>query len=434
MVLGTAPEATEAQEVDITSSFALNTTGNDASCAYDDNGKIVCNFGLYSALTFIQTGDWSPYSKLVIEFEEASPFSGTLQCQQGAPFAKGDTKVEVALNGELWTGNYGPTISTYTGEGGTLTIKKVTLVKDAYVPDASIVYYNPTYLLGDAANDKIAFYSRNTNMYGGTVRNVSEDEMKTTQDGKTCLNLKFFKDLAADGYHPITTDLKTWVKWEAACDGYYSDWIVTLTEAKRQDSTPTPPTTPFLRVIAEDLTSTEAGDFDFNDIVFDVDYVSTNEVKVTVQAAGGTLPLYIDGKEVHQLFITANPSATTDQGGVIDTKTMINTKAKRINPQAPYSSAELTNLPTFTMSGSWSDDQEVFSEQVRDNIELIVTKTREDGTTYQLTLTAQKGKTPGKVGIASPYYKWMDEKVYIGDNFKKFVKDPTFAMWWKVEE
>ncbi len=194
---------------------------------------------------------------------------------------------------------------------------------------------------------------------------------------------------------------------------------------------PTPPTKPFLRVIAEDLTAGEKGDFDFNDIVFDVEYVSATQAKVTVQAAGGTLPLYIDGKEVHQLFITANPSATTDQGGVVDTKTMINTNAQRINPQAPYSSAELTNLPTFTMGDSWSDDQEEFSAQVRDNITLIVIKTDEKGNTYELELTAKMGKTPGKVGIASPYYEWRQEKVYIGEGFKKFVSEPTYALWWK---
>ena len=194
---------------------------------------------------------------------------------------------------------------------------------------------------------------------------------------------------------------------------------------------PTPPTKPFLRVIAEDLTTKEKGDFDFNDIVFDVEYVSATQAKVTILAAGGTLPLTINGQEVHQLFITANPNATTDQGGPVNTQTMINTNAQRINPTAPFSSAELTELPTLTLTGSWSDDQEEFSAQVRDNIPLVVTKKNEDGTTYTLTLTAEMGKAPGKVGIASPYYEWKQEKVYIGDGFKKFVSDPTYAMWWK---
>ena len=431
MTIGATPENTETTttpDFDLMPYFAAHVSSNNATCTTVD-GKIVCTFGQwYGSLTFGQGNqDWSPYSKLVVEFE-ASPISGTIM---NTAFNVGDTKVEVALNNEhWWNDDQGPTI---VSQDGTLTITSVKLIGKTIEGQTynAADYYNPTYLLGDADGDKIAFYSRNTNMYGGIVLNLTEDEMKTTQDGKTCLNLVKFRELKNDGYHPITSDLKTWVKWQAACDGYYSDWIVTLTEARRQDTTPAPRTNPFLRVIAEDLTANERGDFDFNDIVFDVEYVSASEVTVTIQAAGGTLPLTINGQEVHQLFIAANPGAVTDQGGEINVKTMINTNAIRINPQAPYSSAELENLPTFTLMGTWSDDQETFSAQVRDYIPLVVTKTSEDGNTYTLTLTAEKGKTPGKVGIASPYYNWKEEKVYIGDGFKKFVSDPTYAMWWK---
>ena len=81
-------------------------------------------------------------------------------------------------------------------------------MKEASTPDPSVKYYDPNgYLLGD--DNKIMFYSSsNTNMYGGTIIELTENEMKTTQDGKTCLNLVKFKDLADGGYHPISTDLK----------------------------------------------------------------------------------------------------------------------------------------------------------------------------------------------------------------------------------
>jgi hypothetical protein len=234
-------------------------------------------------------------------------------------FSVGDTKVEVALNNEHWWGdNSGPTISTYDGSTGTLNITSVKLIGktvEGVTVDPSD-YYNPTYLLGDADADKIAFYSTNTNMYGGIIIDLTEDEMKTTQDGKTCLNLVKFQQLKNDGYHPISTDLKKWVKWQAACDGYYSDWIVTLTEAKRiedpepdpdpdptpdpdPDPDPTPDPENFIcRVIAEDLTVNEDTDFDFNDVVFDV---YSNGV-IRIRACGGTLPLRVDGREVHGLF------------------------------------------------------------------------------------------------------------------------------------
>lgn len=73
------------------------------------------------------------------------------------------------------------------------------------------------------------------------------------------------------------------------------------------------PSEDVVRVIAEDMgdqTTNESSDFDFNDVVFDVEYVSASEAKVTILAAGGTLPLTVgwDGTgdyrehEVHNLL------------------------------------------------------------------------------------------------------------------------------------
>ena len=60
---------------------------------------------------------------------------------------------------------------------------------------------------------------------------------------------------------------------------------------------PTPPVTPVtdkVRVIAEDLTTLDGkADFDFNDVVFDVDLLSSGKVRITLLAAGGTLPLTV---------------------------------------------------------------------------------------------------------------------------------------------
>jgi len=316
MVIGSAPQATEAEEVDITATFAQVTQVNNATCAYN-NGKIVCTFSgqWYSSIAFTQYDDWSSYSKLVIEFDGASPVKGTLHgVNASTDFAVGATSVEVACSGNR------PYIAISTGNNdnsmGTLIIKKVSLVKEGSAPDASIKYYDPNgYLLGE--DNKISFYSANTNMYGGIVRNVSEDEMKTTQDGKTCLNLPFFQTLKNQGYHPVSTDLKKWVKWQAACDGYYSDWIVTLTEAQRVADNQS--TRVVLkesgRVFCEDLGQVSNRDMDYNDVVFDAwiyvkqtltDGVVTNEVPdhtvIKLWAAGGTLTLQVAGEEVHSKF------------------------------------------------------------------------------------------------------------------------------------
>ena len=57
---------------------------------------------------------------------------------------------------------------------------------------------------------------------------------------------------------------------------------------------PVIPTTGKVRVIAEDLTTLEGkADFDFNDVVFDVDLLSSGKVRITLLAAGGTLPLTV---------------------------------------------------------------------------------------------------------------------------------------------
>ena len=444
MILGAAPESTETtknDDFDLMPYFANHVSTNNATCSTVD-GKIVCSFGqYYGALTFGQgTQDWTPYSKLVIEFE-TSTISGTVM---NIPFAVGDTKVEVPLNDVKWWGDdQGPTIVSNDGtpsQNGTLIITSVKLIGktvEGVTVDPSNYYY-PTYLLGDNDADKIAFYSTNTNMYGGTIINLTEDDMKTTQDSKTCLNLVKFRQLKNDGYHPISTDLKTWVKWQAACDGYYSDWIVTLTKAERIDGgdnpgdepgddpvNPIDPTDPHptkIRVMAEDLSATEASDFDFNDVVFDAEYVSSNQVKITVWAAGGTLPLRINsyngvgGFEVHKEF-------------GVDVTCMVNTHAKDAVVEG-YSWVD--NLPVIekviTISGG-TFSQDNFPLGVRNLIRVEVYKNDD-----WHELTANKGQVASK--IATPVgTQWMIEKKCLNSGyplFQDYVGYRNNATWYSV--
>ena len=407
MTIGAAPEAsqaTQAEEVDITSTFAQNPSSpSNILCSYDSNGNIVCEFtGPYdNRVTFQQNVNWSSYDKLVLEFAEPSPLNATITCNNGdAPIKIGDTKVEVKT--PTWTFN-GPTLfnsgigvksDNTPNDPLTLTIKSVKLVKEATTPvvDNSIVYYNPTYLLGDADNQKISFYSRNTNMYGGIVRNVSEDEMKTTKDGKTCLDLTFFQGLVNEGYHPITTELKTWVKWQAACDGYYSDWIVTLTEATR-GTTPPPPSGFICRIIAEDLTVGENSDFDFNDVVFDVINGGTT---LRLRAAGGELPLYVAGQEVHDAF-------ATKYSGITRT-TLINTGWNGTVDYENY----YVDIPS---GGTYS------TRALAESIPIVVHKNGQD-----ITLKAEKAKVASKIAVGSDF-EWCSEREDIDRKFRK--KDYT---------
>ena len=66
---------------------------------------------------------------------------------------------------------------------------------------------------------------------------------------------------------------------------------------------------PHYRVIAEDLSASEAGDFDFNDVVFDVMKAEGGKTTLKLICAGGTLPLRVMGVEVHSLFGEATPNA-----------------------------------------------------------------------------------------------------------------------------
>ena len=52
---------------------------------------------------------------------------------------------------------------------------------------------------------------------------------------------------------------------------------------------------PLYRVIAEDLSASEAGDFDFNDVVFDVVKAEGGSTTLKLICAGGVLPLRVRG-------------------------------------------------------------------------------------------------------------------------------------------
>jgi len=360
MVIGEKPATVPAgTQVDVTKYFAQCYNG---SVTNDENGIVYISNG-WSGLQAYTFGDgnsdWSKFAKFVIEFKEATPEATQIQLggdQNKFDIAKGTTTFEVDLTNVTGQGG---TATLYAPTAGTYNISKIYLVTGEQQDNT--LYYDPNgYLLGD--DNKIMFYSsENTNQYGGTIINLSEDDMKTTQDGKTCLNLVKFQELYEGGYHPISTDLKTWVKWEAACDGYYSDWIVTLTKAER--ITPPDDYTPQYqgRIMAEDLTANndptgKKSDWDFNDVVFDWD-IHDGKAYIKLLAAGGTLPLTIGGE--------LNAEGTEVVGGVevhgkfgVSTNTMVNTglaerEAKEfvLNDGITYTNGDANAIKLYVKKG-----------------------------------------------------------------------------------
>lgn len=153
----------------------------------------------------------------------------------------------------------------------------------------------------------VPYLNTDRNMYCGLNGDFSQGNLVThvTYNGSTveAVDLTVIYDKLKQGYYPVDSKLYEWVKPQGGADGYYSDWIVTLTKAEPVNP-PTPPSSANLRVMAEDLSANDEGkDFDFNDVVFDVYFSETvGEAYVMVQAAGGTLPLTVHGTEVHGLF------------------------------------------------------------------------------------------------------------------------------------
>ncbi len=235
--------------------------------------------------------------------------------------------------------------------------------------------------------------------------NMDNGEYNTNGIGQylgKCLNMKTINDLLSRGFQPVyNSALKTWVKFAPACDGYYSDWIVTLTNAERTEK-------PSLRVMAEDLSATDGTDFDFNDIVFDVNYISNSEVKIVLRAAGGTLPLRIaenDEWETHKLFD-------------VNQSVMVNTNAK-----AKGLSGAWKDPVELTLTGTFSSNENEFAAQVK-GIKIEVYKNDK-----WVEMDAQVGKPACKFGIPR-YLQWAQERSNVNGcfNFAAWVQDPSIRL------
>lgn len=161
------------------------------------------------------------------------------------------------------------------------------------------------------------------------------------------------------------------------------------------------PSETVIRVIAEDMgdqSLKEASDFDFNDVVFDVTWVSESKVKIKILAAGGTLPLTVGWDGTGEDYITHEVHYMLGYSE----STMINTHStvgNHIDGVAPY---------PFEFTGSFRKDH--FAEDVRDNIPV---KVRKNGVWYDIN--AEQGRAPGKIAVGTDYNPWCNERVDIDD-------------------
>ena len=151
------------------------------------------------------------------------------------------------------------------------------------------------------------------------------------------------------------------------------------------------------RIMAEDLTvrpNGKASDFDFNDVVFDWK-IDGRVATIQLRAIGGTLPLYVGGKEVHRQFGVA-PNV------------MVNTGVTTENEPAAY---------TYTFPEG--------TDPLPINIPIVVTRSTGD-----VTLEAEMGKVASKINVPTST-SWVREYMDIKNAYPDFVgwvADPN-ANW-----
>ena len=175
------------------------------------------------------------------------------------------------------------------------------------------------------------------------------------------------------------------------------------------------------RIIVEDLkgnisenTQVKSSDFDFNDVVFDAivwsifnDKTKENEthLKVLVRAAGGLLPIYVAGKEVHQggvgyMFNTSNPNYEFKSELIKD--------------------SIIARTPAIAPNESFSFDFNSIPVEIVVNGQKVVAGTN-------------IGEAPEKIAVGLDY-KWCKETMSVKDvydGFKLYVKDKTKTDWYK---
>lgn len=167
-----------------------------------------------------------------------------------------------------------------------------------------------------------------------------------------------------------------------------------------------------LRIWAEDLSATESGDFDFNDVVLDVKYDDSNAI-ICLRAAGGTLPLRIAGNdnwEVHKLFQEAN------EGKNITESTMINTAPGK------HTEYKVAVIETHLQVKDAAQANTVLK------LEVFKNNTWEE-------MLAPLGEPSCKLAV-DKNLDWLDERTSIKGKYEKFVpwaqeNNPNLSQWWK---
>ena len=189
-------------------------------------------------------------------------------------------------------------------------------------------------------------------------------------------------------------------------DYIYNDWIIKIVPGLGYSEEDKIKETG--RIICEDLGG--IGDFDFNDVVFDATIYESGKTIITLQAAGGTLPLTVAGIEVHDAFgVGIKDMVNTGTGIVKDTYTF----------EALEKYNSLIEIPVIVMHNANATNMQ----------------------SYAIELKAEIGKAPQKICVPTSF-KWPKEYKSIEDaypGFKNWVntgdkwynENPNYALIYK---
>lgn len=263
-------------------------------------------------------------------------------------------------------------------------------------------YRSIMYVNNSATTDFRAWNSGNSHW---ETRWVLKHLTFTGRDGKPydgwylAFDVQYIVELTSqdkDGSH--------WVqKEERPYDGYYSNYIVKITPG---NGTVPPPAKQWYRIMCEDLGNSY--DFDFNDIVFDVSYADREDGKydatVVLQAAGGTLPIYLGqfdaNHEAH--YMLSRGTAPTRVDGTYKPINVADA-SDRFATAEPY---------TFTM---------VTTTKNPDDIDIYVSNIGNKGTrVVKLPKSGTVTSVPMKICIPDQTTRWMRESQQIEETYTYF--------------
>lgn len=269
-------------------------------------------------------------------------------------------------------------------------------ISGAYVKCNEFIYGGNTDLwLGNKSFIEVTNKFKNTNINSGFEvhgpASGSYAVIKATSFTQEGTYIKYTGNLFIDTPSHFDTGFVKETSVQGNCWGDNCPVSIPKTECNPGYNTDIEPEGDVVRVVAEDLTASAGNDFDFNDVVFDVELKDNNVVYVYVRAAGGTLPLYLgegdEAVEVHGLFGK-------------DTNIMINTGAEAKGYANSKDGLAPKGISLRNPLAGQADADNV--RQVAKAIKVVVMK-NVNGTSTPCELKAEQGEATAKLCVGTDY-------------------------------